>query len=207
MRKPGTRDRLIKKAIDLFYEKGFVKGSIRNLVKSVNLTNAVFYNYFKNKDHLLYEIVERMNKEYFRRMNDILSQNDDPLDRLREMAFQHTCLAAETKKGVKIFFDDVSQLSPKFKAKILDQQKNMFNLFKKQISDLEKKGLLRPVNKVVATFCCFALINWSFRWFKEDGELSIEEVANNIIDIFFNGILNTEKIHRNQRSLMKMGKR
>ena len=204
METSGTRERFIKEAIDLFYKKGFVKGSIRNLVKSVNLTNAVFYNYFKNKDHLLYEIVERMNKEYFRRMNYALSKNDDPFDRLREMVFQHTCLAAETKKGVKIFFEDVSQLSPKFRAKILDQEKNMYNLFKKQISDLEKKGILRPVNKTVATFCCFAMINWAWRWFKESGELSVEEVAENITDIFFNGILNTEKIYKSRKTLMKM---
>ncbi len=203
----GTRERLIEKAIDLFYKKGFARASIRDLVKSVKLTNSVVYNYFKNKDHLLYEIVERMNKEYFKRMNDVLSEHDDPLDRLREMAFQHTCLAAETKKGVKIFFDDVSHLSPKFKAKILVQQKTMYNLFKKQISDLERKGFLRPVNKAVATFCCFAMINWAYRWFKESGELSVEEVANSIIDIFFYGILNSKKIHRSQRSLTKTSRK
>jgi AcrR family transcriptional regulator len=207
MKKPRTRDRLIQNAIDLFYEKGFVKGSIRDLVRSVNLTNAVFYNYFKSKDHLLYEIMERMNEEYFRRMNHVLSKNEDPFDRLREMVFQHTCLTAERKKGVKIFFEGGYQLSPTFKAKILHEQKNMYNLFKKQISDLEKKGLLRPVNKTVATFCCFAVMNWAWRWFKESGELSVEEVAENITDIFFNGILNSEKIHKSQKSLMKMGNR
>jgi hypothetical protein len=50
-------------------------------------------------------------------------------------------------------------------------------------------------------------MNWAWRWFKESGELSVEEVAENITDIFFNGILNSEKIHKSQKSLMKMGNR
>jgi AcrR family transcriptional regulator len=207
VKKTETKERLIRKAIDLIYDKGFAKASIRDLVRSVNLTNSVVYNYFKNKDHLLYEIVERMNKDYFRRMDDVLSKYDDPLDRLREMAFQHICLVIERKKGVKIFFDDVSQLNTKSRLKILDKQRIMYNSFKKQITDLEKNGLLRPVNKTVATFCCFALINWSFRWFKENGELSVEDLGNSILDIFFNGILNKEKIHKPRRSLMKTGRR
>lgn len=113
----------------------------------------------------------------------------------------------EKVEGVKFFFDDVTQLSPRFKRKILDQERNMYNLFKKQISDLEKIGLLRPVNKVVATFCCLGVTNWPYHWFKEDGKLSVEEIAENIIDVFFEGILNTEKIPKSQRSVMKMGKR
>jgi AcrR family transcriptional regulator len=187
----GTKQRLIEKAIDLFSKKGFTKASIRDLVKSVKLTNSVVYNYFKNKDHLLYEVIERMGNQYFKKMEHVFSEDDDPMNRLRKMIFQQTCLTMAEKKGVKIFFDDVNQLSPKFKGKILDQQRQMYGLFKNEISELERLGLLRPVDITVATFCCFAMINWSYRWYKKEGNLSVEQIADDIIDVFFNGILNT----------------
>jgi AcrR family transcriptional regulator len=194
--KISTKEQIINKAIDLFYHKGFARASIRDLAKSVKVTNAAIYNHFKNKDQILYTIIERLGTRYSERMENVLSKHEKPLDRLREMVFQHACLVVEDQKAVKIFFDDVSQLSPKFRKNILDQQKAIYGLFKKQISDLENNGLLRPVEKVVATFCCFAMINWCYRWLKQDGEFSIEEIANSITDIFLNGILNREEIHK-----------
>jgi hypothetical protein len=32
--------------------------------------------------------------------------------------------------------------------------------------------------------------NWCYRWFKEDGGIPIEEVAQILVDIFFHGTLN-----------------
>jgi AcrR family transcriptional regulator len=186
-----TKERLIEKAIDLFYKKGFTKASIRDLVRSVKVTNSVVYNYFKNKDHLLYEVIERMGNRYFKKMDNVSLKDDDPMNRLKKMIFQQICLTVEDKKRVKIFFDDVNQLSPKFKGKVLDQQRQMYRLFKNEITGLEKLGLLRPVDITIATFCCFAMINWSYRWYKKEGNLSVEQIADDIIDVFFNGILNT----------------
>lgn len=193
MRKIETRERIINKAIDLFYKKGFAKASIRDLVKALKLTNAAVYNHFKNKDHLLYVIINRMQSLYFERVNPISEQYDNPLDKLKNIIRQHTSLAIENKKGLKVFFDDLGQLSPKFRHEIINQQRIMYKLLKTQLIELQKNGLLRPVNITLATYCCFGMLNWSYRWYKKNRGLSVEEVGSGIEDIFLYGILNKEK--------------
>ena len=47
-------------------------------------------------------------------------------------------------------------------------------------------------------FANFGMINWVYRWFKEDGEMTIEEVADVIIRIFFNGILKNAYLDDNE---------
>ena len=49
---------IIEKATDLFYEHGFVKASIRDIVKAVGITNSTVYIHFENKDEILYYIIE-----------------------------------------------------------------------------------------------------------------------------------------------------
>ena len=198
-----TRERIIQKAIDLFYKKGFVKGSIRDLVRALNMTNAAVYNHFKNKDDLLYVIINRMGTMYFDRMIPLSNKYDNPLDRLKGIIQEHIFLVLKNTKAVKVFFDDIGQLSPKLRSNILNQQREMYKLLKTQLNDLEKEGLLRPVNKTLATYCCFAMLNWSYRWFKKNKGLSVEEVSSGVTDIFLNGVLNTSRISEDKNNKTK----
>lgn len=199
-----TRERIIQKAIDLFYKKGFVKGSIRDLVRALNMTNAAVYNHFKNKDDLLYVIINRMGTMYFDRMIPLSNKYDNPLDRLKGIIQEHIFLVLKNTKAVKVFFDDIGQLSPKLRSNILNQQREMYKLLKTQLNDLEKEGLLRPVNKTLATYCCFAMLNWSYRWFKKNKGLSVEEVSSGVTDIFLNGVLNTSRISEDKNNKAKI---
>ena len=201
-----TRERIIQKAIDLFYKKGFVKGSIRDLVRALNMTNAAVYNHFKNKDDLLYVIINRMGTMYFDRMIPLSNKYDNPLDRLKGIIQEHIFLVLKNTKAVKVFFDDIGQLSPKLRSNILNQQREMYKLLKTQLNDLEKEGLLRPVNKTLATYCCFAMLNWSYRWFKKNKGLSVEEVSSGVTDIFLNGVLNTSRISEDKNNKAKINK-
>lgn len=60
-------------------------------------------------------------------------------------------------------------------------------LYYNKICEIDKH-LLRNMNRVTMTFSGFGMMNWAYRWFKDDGELSIEEVAEDIICMFFEGI-------------------
>jgi AcrR family transcriptional regulator len=198
MEKMETRERIIRNAINLFYKKGYSKASIRDLVKASNLTNAALYNHFKNKDDLLYVIINRMRSLYFNRMDNIITKYTLPLDKIKNFIKTHVSLVLKNKKAVKVFFEDTEQLSPKLRDNIINQQDKMFNLFKVLLDDLEKEGFLRPVNKTLATYCCFGMLNWTYRWFRrKKGGLSSEEVADGIVDIFLYGILIREQINDN----------
>jgi len=39
------------------------------------------------------------------------------------------------------------------------------------------------------TFGIIAMVNWAYRWFIDNGRLSIEDVAEHITHVFFSGIL------------------
>ncbi len=53
-----TKELILKKANQLFSEKGFDATGVDEIVGSLNLTSGVFYNYFNSKNDLLKYIVE-----------------------------------------------------------------------------------------------------------------------------------------------------
>ncbi len=185
----NTKEMLLSKAIDLFYKKGYAGASVREIVKSVKVSNSILYHYFKDKNELLYVIIERIGRELIESLRSIQNTYSDPVEALSRMIITQVSIVKEKKKEVKIFLEEQYQLNEIYKKRILKQHKEIYSIYKRQLELLEKEGRLRDVNKAVANFAIHAMMNWSYRWYKEGGSLSIEDVANAITDIFFYGIL------------------
>ena len=193
MRKSNTKDKIIDKATDLFYKHGFVKASIRDIVRAVGVTNSTFYSHFKNKDEILYTIIENIGTILHQILSEVIAEHDDPVDCLKEMIFRQVCLICEKSKEIKIYIEEQYQLPLHLRRKALTQHRQIYDLYYNKINEIANRGLKRDINPTVMTFSIFAMMNWSYRWFKEEGKLSIEEVAENIIRIFLGGIMEGEK--------------
>ena len=188
----STKEMLLSKAIDLFYEKGYAGASVREIVKAVKVSNSILYHYFKDKNELLYMIIERTGRELIKALRKIQHEVHDPVEALSQMILTQVSIVKERKKEAKIFLEEQYQLNDIYKKKILAQHREIYGIYRRQLELLEKEGKLRNINKTVANFAINAMMNWSYRWYKEEGPLSIEEVANAIKDIFFYGILKRE---------------
>lgn len=194
MRKPLNREILIEKATGLFYKKGYAYATVRDIVKASGLTNAALYNHFKDKDSLLYTIIERTDEELLELLKEVEQKYDHPLERLKEMIYRETCFFERRKREAKLYLDEQHLLNSNLKRKVRKRHRAIYDCYMKQFRDLESMGLIRPMNKVVLSFCCIAMINWTYRWFKENGGMKIEDVANTIVDTLLNGILMPETL-------------
>ena len=199
----NTKEMLLSKAIDLFYEKGYAGASVREIVKAVKVSNSILYHYFKDKNELLYVIIERIGRELIESLRAIQDNANDPMDALYRMIRTQVGIIKEKNKEAKIFLEEQYQLHDGYKKKILKQHKEIYNIYKRQLDLLEKQGRLRDVNKAVANFSLIGMMIWSYRWYREGGNLTIEDLANAITDIFFYGILKRDRnfgIDKNERS-------
>ena len=179
---------IIKEATDLFYKHGFVKASIRDIVKAVGIANSTVYIHFENKDEILYYIIENIGALLLKEIRAGIEAHDDPVECLREMVFRQVCLVKEKGKEVKLYMEDQYQLPTVLQKRALKQHRQIYDLYYNMICRIKKKGLIRDINETVMTFSVLAMMNCSYRWFKDKGRLSIEEIAEDIIRVFFGGI-------------------
>ena len=188
MKKPDTKKMIIRKAVDLFYKHGFVKASIRDIVRAVGVTNSTVYIHFKNKDEILYHIIEDIGEALLKELQAVSERREDPIECLREMIFKQVCLINAKRKEIKIYMEEQYQLPTPLRKKALKQHRQIYDLYYHKICEIREKNLAREIDETVMTFSIFAMMNWAYRWFKDNGRLSIEEVARDITRIFFSGI-------------------
>ena len=189
MARDNKKEIILETAVNLFYERGFAATSIRDIVRTVGVANATLYVHFKDKDELLYAIVERVGDTLLGVITKAIETNDDPVACLRAMIGAQVCLIRDIRKEIKIYVEEQYQLSPDLKSKMRQHARKVYDLYYDKVMELKTLGLLRDVDPTVVTFSVFALTNWPNRWYIEDGRLSIEEIADRILKVFFSGIL------------------
>ena len=189
MKQNDSRERLIKAGIDLFYKKGYPNTTIRDIGVKANISTSVIYHYFKDKEDVLFEIIQIAGDDLFKLLHDIIEEVSDPVECLEKMIRAHMvewCL--NRKKESKIIVMDDAWLTKERRKINIESQRKLYSLYKDRLYELQKKGLIIDTDLTVLCFSIFGIIAQSIRWFNEKGPLTKEEVAQNVIRILFTGI-------------------
>jgi len=187
------REKIIEVAVDLFYEKGYAATSIRDISRVMKISIATLYYYFKDKEDLLFTIVEDMGNQLLSDLNEVKGQVDDPLDGLREMMSRHILLTEKAHKRAKIFVEEKHNLSKKSWRIVHEQDRRVYDMIINQLEEVQKLGAISVDSLPIAAFAIFGMINWCYRWYKKDGPFSIEDVSDRLINIILYGIINPQK--------------
>jgi AcrR family transcriptional regulator len=190
MPKINTREKLLRSAVDLFYKKGYADTSIRQIGAKAGITTSLVYHHFKNKEDMLFEILQNISKQLFGALEEVEQKISDPMECLREMIVVHTAIELDrNKKASKILIEEIYWIRGKKKRIITKKQREIYDLYMQKLEELKKKDLLGDIDLTVLNFSIFGIINWFFRWYRDGGRLSKEEVADNIWKLVFHGML------------------
>jgi TetR/AcrR family transcriptional regulator, cholesterol catabolism regulator len=69
--------RLAAAAIDLFYERGALATTVRDITSACGLTPGALYNHFESKDHLLYLVVRDIHRQVDDQLAALLAATED----------------------------------------------------------------------------------------------------------------------------------
>ena len=70
----GKRDEIIATAMKLFFENGYEATSVRTIMNAVGGEIGMFYHYFKSKDMLFDQVVEKFFADYKEKFEAMLSK-------------------------------------------------------------------------------------------------------------------------------------
>jgi AcrR family transcriptional regulator len=182
-------DEIIEAATDLFYEKGFEKASLRDIALKVGITQAAIYYHFKNKEQILYTIIEIYADEILSVLNSSTSDKAEPLENLKNAVSQHIIYMETRGKGAKIMIEDKKFLSGEFNRLVRAKEKGVYTFYKKCLAELRKSGKIETCDLTATAFSILGMINWIYHWYRPEKGLSVKQVSEDIVRMIFHGIL------------------
>ena len=186
------RQEIINAAIDVFYEYGYHRASMRDIARRIGVTQASLYYHFRNKEELLFTIVNQAANYLLLTLRSILKQKKDPIEKLKDIIMGQILMTKTRRKEVKILVEDKKFLSAELNKLVKEQERTTYELFKANMEELEIQGKLRQYDLTTATFGIFGMINWLYHWYKPNKKLTLDELAEHIVNILFYGLLSEE---------------
>lgn len=185
------RQRVIQKSIELFIHFGIRQVTMDQIAEETGMSKRTIYEMFKDKDTLVWECLETMNRKHMQEVQDILADASNVIEALYKFG-----LHGEKKKSEinRLFFEDLRKLYPQFWETMKKRSQPGSGSFSCQILEqgIQEGVFSKDINvDVVDAF--FYVIMDTFN--KKDifpQHISHQDLIRNIIFPYFRGI-STEK--------------
>jgi len=111
-----TRQKILENALVLFAEKGFKGTSINDIATAAGVSKGLAYNYFKNKNDLLFAVL-RLLEEELSLMLIALNRESDPYEKLKLMIALTLDMLQKDEKFWTLYMNFAFQPEIKIEAK------------------------------------------------------------------------------------------
>ena len=184
--KPHPRQKIKAAALYLFSEKGYAATTMRQIARKAGLAPGSLYNHVKRKSDLLLDIHRDFVDEIIEKTKK--KDNQSCEESLQEVFKTFLKAIFENKLSFKILLEQETFLPPAAKKEVVRNVNLLKEGFQRIIQSGIERGEFREVDIKMATFCLFAMCNYTLRWINPKGPYSYEEMGEIFFEIFFRGI-------------------
>jgi AcrR family transcriptional regulator len=180
-------------AARVFYAKSYDGASMQDIAKAVGLTKAGLYHHVGSKDLLLYEIqnygMDILEEDVLAPLKDIA----DPREKLRRTIIGHIDLIVRARdQEITVILHENRSLSGPLRKKLNARKRGYIEYLVDLIQRVQDQSGKPPqVSPRLATFALLGMVNWLYQWYKTDGAVKQDELAQVYTDFFFRGLLGT----------------
>lgn len=179
---------LLATATRFFRERGFHATSMQDLGEALGMNRGSLYHYIAGKDDLLWLILGRAFDQLEARVVPILESDAPPLDRIRGAIREHLRVAADHADELSLIQIELRSLPLERRVQMIERRNGYEGLWRAAISDGMRDGSLRAFDVRLAGIGILSACNWFTQWFRPDGSLTVDEVAERFSDLFLAGL-------------------
>jgi AcrR family transcriptional regulator len=179
---------IIKAAAHTFGRKGFHATTLEEIAAALKVTKASLYYYFATKEELLYEVHLLSLGDVLRRVDGILSEERSPVTQLHEIVAEHLRVLASDYEGAFLLQQEY-ELPQKYREDIIRLRDEYEHKVLGVVQEGVRQRLFRVKDPRVVVRMMLGAVNWFLRWYRVDGRLTVDEIADAYIDCLFYGLL------------------
>ena len=179
---------ILRNAARIFAEKSYHSTSMRDISRETNVSLAGLYHYCKSKEELLFLIQDNCFGRVLERLEERLADVTDPVSKLQIFIENHLSFFAANMAEMKVLSHEAESLQGELHAHVSGKKDNYTRLATRILKELsDSREAKHPVNLTVATYALFGMMNWIYNWYDPDGKLKVDELAQNLTQLFLDG--------------------
>jgi TetR/AcrR family transcriptional regulator, cholesterol catabolism regulator len=185
----SRKEQVIRKAAELFREKGYAASSMRDLAQKLGIEAASLYSHIKSKEEILRNLCFDMASEFRKSLDDVEKQNVPASEKLKNGIIGHIQVMARDLTASAVFMNEHRHLSQPFLRDFLLLRINYINRFKTIIEQGVKSGEFKTnIDRKLAVMTLFSSLNWMPQWYDPTSNIDPTELGKQLADMLVNGL-------------------
>ncbi len=181
---------ILLQASKLFAKKGYTASSMREIAANTGITKATIYHYFKNKEEILFEIMNSAMDKAFVSIEKIKSKNITILEKFTEIINFYSKYYIGNQDNLILLVNDIQFLNSDYKKILIDKEKKYVDLIYDILKEMKSEGKLKDIPLPVVSFAFFGMVHYTINWFKDNKGITVEQLANYFTEIILKGVTN-----------------
>lgn len=180
----NRRAELVRVAARLFREKGFDGTTVRDIAHAVGMRSGSPFYHFRSKQEILLAVMEQGLSAGLEATDAALRSGLPPREKFRALVRAHlSTLFDEGHDFIPVLLYDWRALESGNRAKIIAVKDRFDAVWQAMVRELKAAGLLHTDSRL-ARLLVLGAINYMATWYKRDGRLSLDEVADQTVEFF-----------------------
>lgn len=178
------RETIVAAAADLYASRGFRGASVADLAQQCGSSKSLIYHYFPSKDDILYEVMAE-------HLDALVDAADDAMraggarERLHALTIAFMRLYSGAQNSHKVLLNELDNLPPTRRLEVIAKQRRIIAVVETLV--LEIRPDANPVT-LPLTMLFFGMINWTHTWFRPEGSVASDDLAELAVDLMLNGL-------------------
>jgi TetR/AcrR family transcriptional regulator, cholesterol catabolism regulator len=176
------KDQILEKAAELFSQRGYHATTMRDLGEVTGLLPGSLYAHFSGKEEILYQIVIEAARQFLGGMEALRAQPAPPEEKLRAAMRAHIEVVARDLEGARVFLHEWRALRGGRRSEIRKLRRRYEELWDEIIREVA------PADPKLARLLVLSAANWTYVWYRPDGPLGPEEIADRYSKLLLTGL-------------------
>lgn len=186
----NIRDTIMERTAALFAHQGYSATSIADIALACECSKSRLYHYFDSKEAVLRDMLNTHVDALLERCHQVLCGSQEPKARFLEIVKVFLEVYSTSHNRHVVMLTCLDALSSEQRKELITKQRELITYVRDTLLQLRPDMIASRTLTHVDTMLFFGMINWTHTWYKADGPVSPETLAERTVQLFLNGYAN-----------------
>jgi AcrR family transcriptional regulator len=187
-KKASKKEFILKKAAQMFREKGFAATSMRDLAETVGIEAASLYNHIRSKNEMLESICFDVANRFTIFMDELESGNQGTIKKIDTLLRFHIKQMIESFEEVIVCDREWKHLDEPYLSNFHNQRRSYRKRFAAIIEEGISKNEIKKIDAPTAVLIMLHSVNGIESWHRSTAKISAKDLEDNMVLIMVEGL-------------------
>jgi AcrR family transcriptional regulator len=184
----SRRNQIMNVSLDMMRQLGYQSTSMREIAAALNIEAASLYNHITGKEEILRVTCFGLGNQLLLAMNEVNDIYFNAAEKLRMLVKNHIHILTTDLNAGWVFIHEWRNLSEKNRLEFIALRDKYEAGIIEILQQGKDEGVFNEVNNKFAALTLLSSLNWVVEWYKPQGDMSPEEVAEKLTDFILTGL-------------------